>query len=64
MLFVWHKNTNTTQHLQEIRELAKKRTELQIQLREPDLLMVITGGPKAYTRPDGVKVFPFDYLKN
>ncbi len=36
----------------------------QIQLREPDLLLVITGGPIAYTRPDGVKVIPLACLKD
>ncbi len=36
----------------------------QIKLREPDLLLVITGGPIAYTRPDGVKVIPLACLKD
>ena len=31
-------------------------------LREPDLLMVITGGELAYTRPDGVKIIPIGCL--
>lgn len=35
-----------------------------MRLREPDLLMVITGGPIAYTRPDGVKVLPLASLRN
>lgn len=53
-------------HLLEIRELVRKKnlTEPQIKLREPDLLMVITGGPIAYTRPDGVKVIPLACLKD
>lgn len=52
-------------HLLEIRELVRKynEKEKQIQLREPDLLMVITGGPIAYTRPDGVKVIPLATLR-
>jgi hypothetical protein len=33
-------------------------------LREPDVLMVITGGPVAYTREDGVKVVPLACLKD
>ena len=33
-------------------------------LREPDLLMVITGGEIAYTRPDGVKIIPIGCLKD
>lgn len=54
------------QHLLEIRELVRTKnlTEPQIKLREPDLLMVITGGPIAYTRPDGVKVIPLACLRD
>lgn len=33
-------------------------------LREPDLLIVITGGELAYTRKDGVKIIPIGCLKN
>ncbi len=33
-------------------------------MREPDLLMVITGGPIAYRRSDGVLVIPLACLKN
>lgn len=38
--------------------------EKQVRLREPDLLMVITGGVMAYTRPDGVKVIPLGCMRN
>lgn len=31
---------------------------------EPTLLLVVTGGPIAYTRPDGVKVVPLACLKD
>lgn len=53
------------QHLLEIRELVRKHNEKekQMKLREPDLLLVITGGSIAYTRPDGVKVIPLATLK-
>lgn len=53
-------------HLLEIRELVRKYNmrESQVQMREPDLLMIITGGPMAYTRPDGVKVIPLACLKD
>ena len=53
-------------HLLEIRELVRKYNEKegQIRLREPDLLMVITGGPIAYTRPDGVHVVPLACLRD
>ena len=53
-------------HLTEIRRLIKEynKTERQVPLREPDLLIVLTGGRIAYTRPDGVKVLPLACLKN
>ena len=38
-------------------------TERQVPLREPDLLIIITGGKMAYTREDGVKVIPLACLK-
>ena len=54
------------QHLLEIKELVNEynEREKQIRLREPDLLMVITAGPIAYTRPDGVHVIPLACLKD
>lgn len=54
------------EHLKEIRHLVQEHnmTEKQIHLREPDLLIVITGGEMAYTRPDGVKVIPLACLKD
>lgn len=53
-------------HLLEIRNLVREfnKTATNAQLREPDLMMVITGGPIAYTRTDGVKVLPLACLKN
>lgn len=45
-----------------VREYNKK--EKQVPLREPDLLIVITGGNMAYTREDGVKIIPVACLKN
>ena len=52
-------------HLKELVELIRRHNqeEKQIPLREPDLLMVITGGEFAYTRPDGVFVVPLACLK-
>ena len=52
-------------HLLEIRRLVAEhnKTEKQCPLREPDLLMVVTGGEMAYTRPDGVHVVPIGCLK-
>lgn len=54
------------EHLLEIRELVRQynKKEKQIRLREPDLLMVITGGPVAYTRADGVHVVPLACIKD
>ena len=53
-------------HLLQIKELIRKRNkqETQTPLREPDLLMVVTGGEIGYTREDGVKVVPIGTLRN
>lgn len=52
-------------HLVELRDLIRKhnQTEEQVPLREPDLLLVITGTDMAYTRPNGVKVLPVGCLR-
>lgn len=53
-------------HLLQLRDLIreKNKTEHQMPLREPDLLIVMTGGEMAYTREDGVKVIPLATLKD
>ncbi len=53
-------------HLLEIKRLIQEhnKTEKQVPLREPDLLIILTGGSMAYTRPDGVKVIPLACLKD
>ena len=53
-------------HLLEIRGLIAEhnKKETQCPIREPDLLMVITGGELAYRRGDGVLVVPIGCLKN
>lgn len=53
-------------HLLKIKQLVQmyNKTETQVPLREPDLLLVITGGNMAYTRQDGVKVIPIGCLKD
>jgi hypothetical protein len=53
-------------HLLEIKRLVagKNKAEQQIRLREPDLLIVLTGGEMAYTREDGVKVIPIGCLRD
>ena len=53
------------QHLLELKNLIRKHneTEKQVPLREPDLLIVLTGGQMAYSRPDGVKIIPLATLR-
>lgn len=53
-------------HLLEIKRLVaeKNKTEKQIRLTEPDLLIVLTGGEMAYTREDGVKIIPIGCLRD
>ena len=53
-------------HLLEMQKLIREKneTEKQMPLREPDLLIVLTGGEIAYTREDGVKIIPLGCLKN
>lgn len=53
-------------HLLELKRLIQKhnKEEKQVPLREPDLLIILTGGHMAYTRPDGVKVIPLACLKD
>lgn len=53
-------------HLLQLRQLVreKNKEEKQMKIREPDLLIVLTGGEMAYTREDGVKVIPLATLKD
>jgi len=52
-------------HLTELKRLIQKaNAENRARLREPDLLIVITGGEMAYTRKDGVKILPIGCLRN
>jgi predicted AAA+ superfamily ATPase len=46
-------------HLTKLKKLIQEA-----KLREPDLLIVITGGEMAYTREDGVKLIPIGALKS
>lgn len=52
-------------HLKEIFQLIREHnlTEKQVPIREPDQLIVLTGGTMAYTREDGVKIIPLGCLK-
>lgn len=53
-------------HLLEIKQLIKdkNKAENQTKLREPNLLIVLTGGEMSYTRDDGVKIIPIGCLKD
>ena len=52
-------------HLIELKRLIQEhnKKEEQVPLREPDLLIILTGGHMAYTRPDGVKIIPLATLR-
>lgn len=52
------------EHLLELKRLIREHNEKekQVPLREPDLLVILTGGEIAYTRPDSVKVIPLGCL--
>ena len=53
-------------HLVEIKNLIREhnKQEQQFPIREPDLMIVLTGGKMAYSRPDGVKIIPLGCLKD
>lgn len=61
-----HEIEEGAKHLLEIAGLVRKynEKETQVSLREPDLLMVITGGEMAYSREDGVKIMPIGTLRD
>lgn len=54
------------QHLLKLRSLIRERNkkEKQVSLREPDLMIVLTGGEFAYRRDDDVYVIPIGCLKD
>lgn len=53
-------------HLLELKRLIREHNEKekQMPIREPDLLVILTGGQMAYTRSDGVKIIPLGCLKD
>ena len=57
---------NGAKHLIELKSLIHNHNEESSigSLREPDLLIVLTGGPIAYRRDDGVLVIPIGCLKD
>jgi len=57
---------NGAKHLVEVKRLIKEHNEKekQCQIREPDLMIILTGGEMAYKRSDGVCVIPIGCLKD
>lgn len=52
-------------HLLELKRLIKEHNfTSNDKIKEPDLLLIITGGEMAYTRLDGVKIVPIGCLKD
>ena len=51
------------QYLYSLHGHCRYKAEKQFPLREPDLKIVLTGKPIAYTRPDGVHEIPLASLK-
>lgn len=53
-------------HLLELRSLIQRKNEEvgRDVLRLPDLMIILTGGEIAYSRPDGVKVIPIGVLRD
>ncbi|MDR4968543.1 MAG: DUF4143 domain-containing protein, partial [Acholeplasmataceae bacterium] len=53
-------------HLLEVVDLIRKANETRNsqKLKDPELLMIITGGEMAYTREDGIKIIPIGCLKH
>lgn len=53
-------------HLVKIKRLIREynKVEKQVPLREPDLMIVVTGDKMAYTRSDGVKIIPLACFKD
>ena len=53
-------------HLLKLKELIieHNKTEKQNPIREPDLLLILTGGIYGYRRPDGVYIVPLACLKD
>ena len=57
---------DASKHLLQLKELVIKYNQntQTSKIREPDLLVVITGGELAYSRKDGVKIIPVGCLKD
>lgn len=53
-------------HLLKLKQLVREHNEKerQVPIREPDLMIILTGGQMAYRRQDGVLVIPIGCLKD
>lgn len=53
-------------HLLKLKQLVREHNEKerQVPIREPDLMIILTGGQMAYRRQDGVLVIPIGSLKD
>ena len=53
------------EHLLELKRLiiGHNKTEKQNPIREPDLMLILTGGKYGYRRKDGVYILPLAALK-
>lgn len=60
-----HELDKGAQHLLKIKNLVQRynQNHRSSPLRTPDLLIILSGGPVAFTRPDGVKVIPLATLR-
>ena len=60
-----HEIDDGAEHLLELKRLIVEHNqkEKQMPIREPDVLIILTGGQYAYRRPDGVYVVPIGCLK-
>jgi hypothetical protein len=60
-----HEIDEGAEHLLELKRLIieHNQKEKQMPIREPDVLMILTGGQYAYRRKDGVYVVPIGCLK-
>lgn len=59
-----HQINQGAEHLLKIRDLIRiaNQKNSQAPLREPDLMIIITGGKYAYRREDGIYVIPIGVL--
>ena len=60
-----HEIEKAAKNMLKLRDVIRKHNETaEFKTREPDLMIVLTGGIYAYTRDDGVKVIPIGTLRD